>query len=74
MERRERHLGRAHEVEVVLGRRVELRLVGRQHPVPYIASSRTSTGGITGANPLSARMSIACRINANCTNTRSPSR
>ena len=42
--------------------------------MPYIASSRTSTGGITGMKPFSFRMSIAWRISANCTNTMSPIR
>ena len=47
--------------------------VGR-NPVPYIASSRTSTGGITGVNPLAIKMSSACRTSANCTSTMSPIR
>ena len=34
--------------------------VGKK-PVPYIASSRTSTGGITGVKPFVCRWSIAAR-------------
>ena len=36
------------------------RSVGKK-PVPYIASSRTSTGGITGVKPGSVTRSIAQR-------------
>ena len=42
--------------------------------MPYIASSRTSTGGTTGVNPFAIKMSSAWRTSANCTNTMSPSR
>ena len=36
------------------------RSVGKK-PVPVIASSRTSTGGITGVKPFAARWSSAAR-------------
>ena len=45
-----------------------------RNPVPYIASSRTSTGGITGVKSSSIRMSIALRTSANCNSTMSPIR
>src|SRR4029453_1421705 len=47
--------------------------VGR-NPLPNIAPSRTSTGGITGTNPCDVKTSSACRTSANCTCTMSPRR
>src|SRR5918994_1688996 len=47
--------------------------VGR-NALPNIASSRTSTGGITGTNPRAVSRSSAWRTSANCTCTMSPSR
>src|SRR5918995_2527293 len=47
--------------------------VGR-NALPNIASSRTSTGGITGTNPRAVNRSSAWRTSANCTCTMSPSR
>ena len=58
----ERDLGGAGQVEVVGLERVDVRLrsVGKK-PVPYIASSRTSTGGSIGVWPCAAARSSAKR-------------
>ena len=56
----ERDLRGARQVEAVAprARRCSTRSVGKK-PVPYIASSRTSTGGSTGVKPCAARRSSA---------------
>ena len=59
MQRRERHLGRADQEQVVLARpRRPGRGASGNMPVPTIACSRTSTGGTPGRKPLPVSMSM----------------
>ena len=57
----ERDLRRAGQVEIVALERVDVRLSVGKKPVPYIASSRTSTGGSIGTWPCAAPRSSAKR-------------
>ncbi len=59
----QRDLGRADEVEVVVGEVVDLVRVGARNPVPAMISGRTSTGGIIIWKPLAiAFCAASCSI------------